>query len=203
MIKKNDLHNSIFNFKFSQINNTIQNHITMTVVYAILIILVVLLIIPLFLSKDLNYEKSIMIDASIDKVWKNVASLTAMDKWSPWNERDPNMARDLTGVDGSVGAKQSWVSKEKNVGEGSQTIVSVDEPTQISTKLEFIKPFKSQANAYVKLKEEGSATQATWGFESQMPYPMNIMKLFMNFEKNMDKDFGAGLNKLKKISEST
>jgi hypothetical protein len=88
------------------------------------------------------------------------------------------------------------------VGEGSQTIVALDEPNKISTKLEFIKPFKSQADAYVKLQEEGSETRATWGFKSQMAYPMNIMKLFMNFEKSMDKDFGSGLTKLKDICEA-
>lgn len=125
-----------------------------------------------------------------------------MDKWSPWNERDPNMERTLTGIDGTVGTKQSWVRKEKNVGEGSQTIMNLDEPNQISTKLEFIKPFKSEADAYVKLEEQGSSTKATWGFESQVPYPMNIMKVLMNFEKSMDKDFGAGLEKLENICES-
>ena len=174
----------------------------MTIIYVILVIVAVLLIIPLFISKDMNYEKSILIDASINKVWKNVSSLSAMDQWSPWNAKDPGMERSLSGIDGEVGAKQSWVSEKKDVGEGSQTIVGVEEPKQLFTKLEFIKPFKSEADAYVKLKEEGSGTMATWGFESQMAYPMNIMKLFMNFEKNMDKDFGAGLSKLKSISET-
>ena len=174
----------------------------MTIVYVILIIVALLLIIPLFISKDMNYEKSISINSPIDKVWENVSSLSAMDQWSPWNSKDPDMERSQTGVDGEVGAKQSWVSEKKDVGEGSQTIVGVDKPNQLSTKLEFIKPFKSEADAFVKLKEEGKGTSATWGFESQMKYPMNIMKLFMNFEKNMDKDFGAGLNKLKSICES-
>ena len=174
----------------------------MTVVYIILIIIAILLIIPLFISKEMNYEKSIQIKAPIQKVWESVGTLDAMDQWSPWNEKDPNMEKTFTGVDGETGAKQSWVSREKNVGEGSQTIVSVDKPNIINTKLEFIKPFKSEADAYVKLSEEGSEIKTTWGFKSQMPYPMNIMKLFMNFEANMDKDFGAGLNKLKKICES-
>ncbi|MCG8310083.1 MAG: SRPBCC family protein [Cytophagales bacterium] len=174
----------------------------MTIVYVILVIVALLLIIPLFISKDLNYEKSISIDSPIDLVWENVKSLGAMDKWSPWNEKDPEMKRTLTGVDGEVGAKQSWVSQKKDVGEGSQTIVGIDKPTKLSTKLEFIKPFKSEADAYVKLKEEGPGTVATWGFESEMKYPMNIMKLFMNFEKNIDNDFGAGLSKLKSICES-
>lgn len=174
----------------------------MTIIYIILVIVAVLLIIPLFISKDMNYAKSISINSPIDKVWENVCSLEAMDQWSPWNAKDPEMDRSLTGVDGEVGAKQSWVSKKKDVGEGSQTIVAVDKPNQLSTKLEFIKPFKSEADAFVKLKESGNETTATWGFESQMAYPMNIMKLFMNFEKNMDKDFGAGMQKLKDICES-
>jgi hypothetical protein len=174
---------------------------TMTILYVILIIIAILLIIPLFISKEMNYEKSISVNAPIDKVWDQVSTLTAMDNWSPWKERDPNMHQTLTGTDGEPGAKQSWVSKEKNVGEGSQTIVAVDKPNKLNTKLEFIKPFKSQADAYVKLSEDGSETTATWGFESSLPYPMNIMKLFMNFEANMDKDFGSGLNKLKAICE--
>ena len=171
------------------------------ILYVILVIVALFLLIPLFISKDMNYSKSISIDAPLDSVWENVSSLGAMDKWSPWNSRDPGMERSITGIDGEVGARQSWKSDKKNVGEGSQTILAVDKPNQLSTKLEFIKPFKSQADAFVKLDGEGKTTTATWGFESQMPYPMNIMKLFMNFEKNMDKDFGDGLQKLKSICE--
>lgn len=175
----------------------------MTVIYVILLIVALVLIIPLFISKDMNYEKSIFIDASISQVWTNVSCLAAMDKWSPWNARDPNMEQSLTGIDGTVGAKQSWVSNVKNVGEGSQTITGITEPKSLETRLEFIKPFKSVADAYVRLNEENNKTKVTWGFKSQMPYPMNIMKLFMNFEKNMDNDFGAGLGKLKSICENT
>jgi hypothetical protein len=70
------------------------------------LLLPLFLIIPLFISKDLNYEKSTRINAPIDKVWENVSSLTAMDAWSPWNAKDPNMKRTLTGTDGTPGAKQ-------------------------------------------------------------------------------------------------
>lgn len=175
----------------------------MTAVYVILVIVALVLIIPLFISKDMNYEKSIFIDASISNVWTRVSSLSAMDKWSPWNMRDPNMEQSLSGTDGTVGAKQSWASNVKNVGEGSQTITGITEPNLLETKLEFIKPFKSVADAYVRLGKENNETKVTWGFKSQMPYPMNMMKLFINFEKNMDKDFGAGLSKLKSMCENT
>jgi len=124
-----------------------------------------------------------------------------MDQWSPWKEKDPNMIRTLTGEDGSVGAKQAWVSNVKNVGEGSQTIVNIEKPNLFETRLDFIKPFKSTANGYVKLSENKDEILTTWGFKSKMPYPMNLMKLFMNFEKSMDKEFGQGLDKLKNICE--
>ncbi len=173
----------------------------MIIIYVLLAIVALLLVIALFVSKDMNYEKSITINAPVEKVWESISSLTAMDKWSPWSNKDPNMKRTLTGTDGSIGAKQSWVSKEKNVGEGSQTIVKIVKPTSFETKLNFIKPFKSTADGYVKLNELGNSVETTWGFKSNMPYPMNLMKLFMNFEKSMDKDFGEGLSKLKQICE--
>lgn len=173
----------------------------MIILYVVLGLMALVLILGLFISKDMNYEKSISIDASIQEVWKHVSSLSAMDKWSPWKLKDPDLVQTITGTDGTIGATQAWKSNVKNVGEGSQTIVRVDEPHTFDTKLVFLKPFKSIADGYVKLAEEGSGTLATWGFRSQMPYPMNLMKLFMNFEKAMDKDFGYGLGKLKQLSE--
>jgi hypothetical protein len=174
----------------------------MIIVYIILGLIALLLIAGLFISKDANFEKSVSINAPIEKVWDSVNSLGALDKWSPWDEKDPNIKKTLTGTDGTVGAKQAWVSEVKNVGEGSQTITNLQSPSLLETKLEFLKPFKSTADAYVKLSETNGVTEATWGFKSQMPYPMNLMKIFMNFEKSMDTEFGIGLTKLKNICES-
>lgn len=173
----------------------------MIALYVIIGIILLVLLLGLIISNDMNYEKSITINTTIDVVWKNVNSLDALDKWSPWNDKDPNMKKILTGTDGTVGACQSWVSSAKGVGEGSQTITKLDGPNLLETKLVFLKPFKSTADAYVKLSKEGNSTIAIWGFKSKMPYPMNIMKLFMNFKKEMDKEFGSGLNKLKKLCE--
>ena len=174
----------------------------MIVLYIILGIIGFVLILALFVSKRMDYEKSISIDAKIEDVWRNTNTLTAMDKWSPWNAKDPNMQKILSGTDGQPGAKQSWISDVKNVGEGSQTIISVNEPNEMGTRLDFIKPFKSTADAYVRLTIKGERTTATWGFKSSMPYPMNLMKLFMNFEKEMNKEFGEGLDNLKGLSEA-
>ena len=105
----------------------------------------------------------------------------------------------MTGVDGTIGAKQSW--ENDIVGTGGQTIATIEEPTLFETNLDFLKPYESHGKAYVKLVSDGLKTKVTWGMTGNMPYPFNIMNLFMNMEKNMGKDWDNGLSKLKNQSE--
>lgn len=166
----------------------------------LVVVVVLLLFIALFVPRSFTYEKSITINAPVDSVWLRVNSLKAMDAWSPWNDHDPLMKKELVGIDGTVGAIQSW--EGKIVGSGSQMITAVEKPTLIKTDLNFIKPHKSHGKAYIKLEAAGRGTKATWGMTGNMPYPLNVMILFMNVEKMMGKDWNKGLSGLKKLSES-
>jgi hypothetical protein len=164
-------------------------------------LLALILIAALVVSTEFNYQKSITIDAPIEKVWGNISSLSAMDKWSPWNDHDPKMKKEMSGIDGTVGSKQSWESDVKEVGNGSQTITGLTPPTRLTTDLKFYGEYESEAKAFVQLTAQGNQTVATWGFESEMPYPFNLVKVFVSAESMLGKDFGNGLNKLKKLSE--
>ncbi|MDX1542944.1 MAG: SRPBCC family protein [Christiangramia sp.] len=167
----------------------------------VLAFVVLLLIVALFVSRDFHYEKSITIDRPIGEVWEHTNSLAALDEWSPWNEFDPNMKKEMTGVDGTVGAMSSWESDHEKVGKGSQTISKVEAPRLLATDLKFYTPYESEAKGYVKLDEAGNSTVVTWGFDSEMPYPFNLMKLTMDMEEEVGKDFEMGLQKLKRIAE--
>ncbi len=173
----------------------------------ILLLLVVLvaivLIAALFVSKDVLYEKSISINAPIESVWENVNSLDDMDKWSPWNDIDPNMKKDMKGPDGQIGAVASWDSDHEEVGKGSQTIAKIEAPTLFETDLKFYEPYESEAKGYVKLEKEDAGTKVTWGFKSEIPYPFNIMMLFSDMEESMGETWNNGLAKLEKLSLET
>ncbi len=173
-----------------------------TIGIVVISIIALLLIVALFVSNDFNYEKSITINTPIEKVWEHTNKLSAMDVWTPWLDYDPNMKIEITGTDGTIGAMSTWKSDNENVGSGSQTITKIEAPTLLATKLKFAEPFESEADGYLKLKEEGNNTLVTWGFKSKMPYPFNLMKLTMNMEEAVGKDFGLGLNKLKKLCEN-
>ena len=172
-----------------------------TVGLTLLFIVIFSLVVALFVSNEMVYEKSTTISSPIDSVWENVNSLADLDKWSPWNDYDPNMKKELTGVDGTVGAKASWESDNQDVGKGSQTISRIEAPFLFETDLKFYTPYESEAKGYIKLTKEENRTTVTWGFQSEMPYPFNLMKLFMNMEEMMEKDWNSGLSKLKYICE--
>jgi len=166
----------------------------------LLAIVAIILITALFITKEFSYEKSITIEAPIDSVWNQTNSLAAMDKWSPWNAHEPDMKKVYSGVDGTIGAKQTW--EGEIVGKGAQTITKIEKPTLFETELVFFEPQESQGKGYVKLETIGSGTKATWGMTGTMPYPFNVMILFMNMEKSMGKDWDNALSALKKRSEN-
>ena len=61
---------------------------------------------------------------------------------------------------------------------------------------------ESKAKAYMTTDSIGTTqTRVTWGFDSAMKYPMNLMLLFMNMDKMIGADFEIGLNNLKAILE--
>jgi polyketide cyclase/dehydrase/lipid transport protein len=173
----------------------------MIVLYVIAGLIALILIIAALIGTAWNFEKSITISAPVEKIWENINSLQALNRWNPWIAKDPNIKIEYSGTDGTLGAKFSWLSADKNVGEGSQTIVKITDKSELLSRVDFIKPFAGTGNAFMRLAPEGSATKATWRMESSTPYPMNFIKIFGVIEKNMDRDFNAGLNKLKEICE--
>lgn len=154
-------------------------------------------------SKAFNYKQSITINAPVDKVWPHVNSMQAMDTWSPWTEKDPNIKQTFDGEQGQVGSSLSWQSENPEVGNGKQTIMAIDAPNRIDTQLHFLGEYESIAKAYVTLSDKNGQTEATWGFESEMPFPMNAMMFFMSPGDMLGNDFSKGLNKLKAIAEKS
>jgi Polyketide cyclase / dehydrase and lipid transport. len=165
-------------------------------------ILIALLVIAAFVSGDCQYEKSVSINAPVEKVWQNTNTLKAMDQWSPWNDLDPNMKKDWTGTTGQPGEKVCWDSKNEDAGKGCQEVTKVDAVNKrIDTNIKFLTPYESEAAAYVTVVPEGNGSKATWGFTSKIPYPFTLMKLFMDLEEAIGKDYEKGLSRLKAASE--
>jgi len=173
----------------------------MIALYIIVGVIALFLIVAAFAGTRWNYEKSVLINAPVEKVWSNVSTLRACNQWNPWMQKDPNIKLQYSGPEGAPGSSFSWDSDVKNVGAGNQTITKVLPNSEVDSRIEFLRPFKGKGDAYLMVTVERAVTRVSWGIESSMPYPMNIVKVFGGIERNMNRDFTFGLNKLKGLCE--
>lgn len=169
--------------------------------YFVLALVALFLIIALMAPKVTTVERTIEINAPASMVYEQINSLEDMDKWSPWKKADPNVEFKYTGESGKVGSEYYWSGNDE-IGEGTQTITSIEEGKGVNTKLNFVRPWPGEADASVTIKEDrDSVTVASWGFQSETAFPMNISNLFINMDKMLGPQYEEGLANLKKICE--
>lgn len=161
-------------------------------------IVAILIIVMLLMGKAYHFEKSIVINAPVEKVYEQINSTKAINQWNPWMKLDPNLKLTYSGNSGRIGDKYCWEGNDE-VGSGCQEITALVPNQKQSTKMIFYKPFESDATSNIILTPEGNSTKVTWDMDCELDYPMNLMKLFMDGQ--MDKSYGEGLNALKAISE--
>lgn len=168
----------------------------------IAIIVAIPLILALFVKKEYSVEREVVINKPKQHVYDYVKYLKNQNNYSKWANMDPNMRKEFKGTDGTVGFVSAWDSDKDDVGKGEQEIVKIEEGRRIDYEIRFIKPFESTAPAYMTTEPVSeNQTKVKWGFTGRMPYPMNVMQLFMDLPGMIGNDLQTGLNNLKSILE--
>lgn len=158
-----------------------------------------LLFLALFVRKEYDVRREVVIDAAQPKVFDYIRQLKNQDAFNKWVMADPDMTCNFTGTDGTPGFVYAWKSNKKS-SEGEQEIKAIINDGTIQTEIRFTGPFV--AVAYVDMTAEPIAdnrTKVTWGNRSRMKYPMNIMVPLV--EKMLAKDMDTSLGNLKRILE--
>ncbi|MBK8810369.1 MAG: SRPBCC family protein [Acidobacteria bacterium] len=172
---------------------------------AIVLLLIAALAALVFLTKtDYKVEREVTINKPRAEVFSYAKMLKNQNDWGPWVKQDPSIKLNYKGNDGEPGFTSSWESNMENVGVGEQEIKKIDEGKRIDSELRFKKPFESTSQAYMTMEDAGpNATKVRWGFSGSMPRPMNLILLVMDMDKEIGKDFDAGLANLKTILEKS
>ena len=154
------------------------------------------------MGKTLHVQRSAVIPAAPERIFALLADFHQWERWSPWEELDPDMAHAYSGADQGVGAVHEWKGNKK-AGEGRMEIVDADPPHRLDLDLKFVKPFKSQNTTRFTLAEDGpGATNVTWSMDSPMPFMMQVVNVFMNTDKRIGGDFEKGLSKLSSLASA-
>lgn len=177
-------------------------NIVIIILASIAIITAILLLIALFGKKEYTIEREIVIHKSAGEVFNYVKYLKNQDHYSKWVMIDPKMKKDFRGTDGASGFIYAWDSKDKNAGKGEQEIKKITEGERIDMEVRFERPFKGVSDTYMTTGNVGpNQTAVKWVFGSKLKYPMNLMLVFMNFDKLLGRDMETSLATLKGILE--
>lgn len=163
-------------------------------------IIALFLLIALFIPNEYTVSVSTTIDKPRQAVFDYVKLVKNQEDYSIWVMEDPNVKMDYQGVDGTVGFKASWNSKDDNVGEGSQQITAISEE-RIDVDLNFVRPMKGEAKVSTFLESvSANETKIRVDFYGNSSYPMNLMN-FVGAKFITDAET-QNLANLKKILES-
>jgi hypothetical protein len=172
------------------------------IILAVAGLVALLLIVAAFSKKSYSMEESISIGQPVDTVFNYIRFLKNQEQYNKWVMMDPMAVKTYKGKDGEIGAIQTWNSKNKQVGEGEQEIKGIAECKRIDFEIRFFRPFKGISPAYFITEKQGEAsTGVRWGFSGTMPYPMNIMLLFIDIPGIMSADMKTSLGTLKNVLE--
>lgn len=131
-----------------------------------------------------SVSKSIVIDSSLEQVFDYVRDFKNWSDWSPWGVAEPDCSLTYD----SDGKGYQW--NGKIIGSGSMKIIGETRPSQIDYDLQFLKPWKSQADVSFFFKSVDGGVEATWTLDSSLPFFMFFMKNMMTVMVGMDYERG-------------
>jgi hypothetical protein len=173
------------------------------ILIGIVTLISVVLIIALFVKQEYSVVQEITINKPKAEVFDYVKYVKNQDQFNKWVMMDPNAKKDYSGTDGTTGFVFAWNSENDHVGQGEQKIKNIRDGEMIESEIRFIRPFEGLAKANIATQSvNDTQTKVSWSFESKMPYPMNIMRVFINIEDMLGKDLKESLNNLKTVLEN-
>ncbi len=164
---------------------------------------VALLSVAALTPNEYSIEKEIVISKDRAEVFSYIKQLRNQSTYSVWATMDPKMKKNFHGTDGTVGFISAWNSEHEKVGKGEQEITRIVPNERIDTELRFHEPFAATDSAYMTTQTvSDNSTKVTWGFSGRIPYPMNILLLRVDMDKEIGSDLARGLSNLKVLLES-
>jgi effector-binding domain-containing protein len=167
-----------------------------TVLKVIFVLLIVFLLGGFLLPAKTYVSREIEIARPASFIFQFFNGFKRYNEWSPYLAHDPQSKYSYSGPETGIGAKMSWDGEK--LGQGSQTVLSVQENAQVVVDLKFD---GGGGKATYALENKGDSTLMRWTFESNAGN--NPMMRWMNLalDKFVGPDYEQGLANLKALVE--
>jgi hypothetical protein len=147
-----------------------------------------------------SIERSTSIAAPAGVIYPHIASLRALDEWSPWAKMDANLKTVYAGPESGVGARSKWEGPE--MGKGRLSIIAVKPDQEIEMKLEMVEPMQATNRILFSLVPGETATEVTWRMEGRNGFIGKAFAMLLSMDEMVGRPFEEGLAALKAVSEA-
>ena len=176
----------------------------MKILKRILLVLVILIavvaVVGLFLPSGAHVSRSLTIKAAPENVFSLVNNLKSWNRWSPWHQMDPKMKITWGGPDEGNGSWYAWESQHSQVGTGKISITQSAPFDSIVTRMEFMGSDDPAWGRYEFKAVEGGVS-LTMRMDAEFGYNIIARYFGLLMKGEIEKNFDAGLENLRKISE--
>jgi cellulose synthase/poly-beta-1,6-N-acetylglucosamine synthase-like glycosyltransferase len=166
----------------------------------VVVLLAALLIYAATKPDTFRVQRSASIKAPPEKIFVLINDFHSWGTWSPYEKKDPAMKRTYSGAANGKGAVYEW-DGDKNVGKGRMEITESSPPSQVTIKLDFIKPFEAHNIVEFTVEPKGDSGNVTWAMHGHTPYIAKVVHVFFDMDSMVGKDFENGLANLKAVAE--
>lgn len=160
-----------------------------------------LILISFLLPSVIKVERSIIVNAPIDRVFEQVNDLHNWEKWAPWKRMDPTMVMTYSNPPVGQNAFYKWESQNKRIGKGTLTLSNVITNEEIVTAMDF--GGRDSGTSRFLFTHKGDNIEVTWSMNEDVGMlPWNkYYGLMMRSE--LKKQFDFGLKALKFYAEKS
>jgi len=162
----------------------------------LVVLVVILVVVGIFLPKDYEVRRSVVVDAKPSAVHKYVGDLEKWKEWEPWTEADPTLEVTLGKKTSGVGASQTWKSKD---GDGKLTFTATDSDKGVEYDMSIGEWSSKGALRYDAVEKK---TKVTWEMAGTVDMPVIGGYLALMMDSWTGPYFEKGLAKLKAKVES-
>lgn len=165
----------------------------------LLIVAFLVIMTGFFLPEDYEIERSVEINAPVDKVYAVIVDLHKWEQWSTWFQKDPNAIMTYEGPDRAIGMRANWQSDV--IGQGSIEITSLQFNRQVVYSVD--NPAKGvEADGDMRVRPTDSGTLLKWRTHGKVDLSLIDRYKLLFFDDKLGNDIQVGLENIKTLVEN-
>lgn len=151
----------------------------------------------IFIPEKYKIERSVVIDAPPDFVYRHIENFKHWKDWEPWSGKDSNL-RSLYSPDDAL-IEPYWVWQSKIFGDGKFISTGSVPLKEFRFTFNFSKPYEAETKGSISIVPEENRSRVKWYIEGGNPFYLRPFNLIM--DSKIGPFFEAGLEQLARVSE--